>query len=196
MKTRRIIKLSLVVASMSFAGASFAGGASGAMLGNTCAGCHGTNGNSLGPATPSIAGISKDYFVDTMQAYKKGERPATIMTRIAKGYSDGDIKQMATFFAGIKFKSGAQKADLAAAKRGKKIHKKYCEKCHENGGTSSEDDAGILAGQWKPYLQYTMADFQAGREMPKKMKKKMKALHKKKGDKGLNDLFEFYASRK
>ena len=29
-----------------------------AMLGNTCAGCHGTNGSSMGPATPSIAGIT------------------------------------------------------------------------------------------------------------------------------------------
>jgi cytochrome subunit of sulfide dehydrogenase len=196
MKTRNVLALSLILSLSSFATTTLAAGASAQMLGFTCAGCHGTDGNSNGPATPSIAGISKDYFIDAMVAYKKGERPSTIMTRIAKGYSDGDIKKMAGFFATKKFKAGNQKADNKAAKRGKKLHKKYCEKCHEDGGASSEDDAGILAGQWKPYLQYTLIDFRAGREMPKKMKKKMKQLHKSKGDKGVADLLEFYASRK
>ena len=30
------------------------------MLSNTCAGCHGEGGNSQGPATPGIAGLSKN----------------------------------------------------------------------------------------------------------------------------------------
>jgi cytochrome c553 len=33
-------------------------GASGEMLANTCAGCHGTNGISTGPATPTISGMA------------------------------------------------------------------------------------------------------------------------------------------
>ncbi len=83
--------------------------------------------------------------------------------------------------------------------RGKKLHQKYCKNCHGDTGISedTDDDSGVLAGQWKPYLNYTFADYQAGeREMGKKMKKKFKSLHKKAGDKGVADLIEFYASQK
>jgi len=44
-------------------------GPSAQMLSDTCAGCHGTDGNSGGPATPTIAGISEEYFVEIMQGY-------------------------------------------------------------------------------------------------------------------------------
>ena len=169
---------------------------SAAMLANTCAGCHGTNGSSVGPASPTIAGISKAYFIETMEAYKSGERPSTIMTRIAKGYTDEEIKLMAGFFSKQKFVRQSQKFDQQKAGKGKKLHKKYCEKCHENGGRSSEDDAGILAGQWAPYLVYTMEDFTNGsRPMEKKMKKKLSAMQKKHGDKGINDLIHYYSSQ-
>ena len=57
--------------------------ASGEMLANTCAGCHGPKGNSFGPAIPSIAGNAATYLADRMKAYKNGEHPATIMTNIA-----------------------------------------------------------------------------------------------------------------
>jgi len=167
------------------------------MLSNTCAGCHGTNGSSVGPASPTIAGISPEYFVETMQAYKKGTRPATIMTRIAKGYTDEEIRLMAGYFSKQKFVRYEQVFDAEQAKTGKKLHKEYCEKCHEEAGRSSEDDAGILAGQWAPYLRFTMDDFNSGnREMEKKMKKKMELLKKSEGDKGVEALIHFYASQK
>jgi sulfide dehydrogenase cytochrome subunit len=187
----------LVACGLAVGGVAMAATPSAAMLGNTCAGCHGTNGSSQGPATPTIAGISSEYFIETMQAYKEGTRPSTIMTRIAKGYTDEEIKAMAGFFAKQKFVRMAQKNDSNLADRGAKLHKKYCEKCHEDGGRSTEDDAGILAGQWMPYLNYTIADFLNGsREMPKKMKKKMDAMHKKTGDKGIQELINFYGSQK
>ena len=179
-------------------GTALAATPSAAMLGNTCAGCHGTHGNSQGPATPTIAGISGEYFIEAMQAYKDGSRPSTIMTRIAKGYTDEEIKSMAGFFAKQKFdRSKSQKTDANMVKKGEKLHKKYCEKCHEDGGRSTEDDAGILAGQWMPYLDYTLTDFMNGsREMPKKMKKKVEQMHKRTGDEGIQQLLHFYGSQK
>ncbi len=169
---------------------------SGEMLGNTCSGCHGTHGVSMGPASPTIAGISKAYFVDAMKAYRAGERPATIMNRIAKGYTDEEIEAMAVFFSGMSYEPQQQKFDAALAKKGAVLHKQFCEKCHEDGGTSSEDDAGLLGGQWTPYLSYTFEDFKAGtREMPKKMKKKVEELQLKAGDEGLPALLNFYASQ-
>jgi sulfide dehydrogenase cytochrome subunit len=170
---------------------------SASMLANTCAGCHGTNGSSVGPASPTIAGISTEYFIETMAAYKKAERPSTIMSRIAKGYTEEEIKLMADFFSKQPFVRQPQKHDAAKAGTGKKIHKKYCEKCHEDGGTSSEDDAGILAGQWEPYLRFSMEDFTSGnREMEKKMKKKLEELQADHGDAGVDALMHYYSSFK
>lgn len=65
---------------------------------HTCAGCHGSFGHSLGDA-PSIAGLPQQDFIKAMQAYKSGDRPSTIMDRIARGYADEDFSKMAEFFA-------------------------------------------------------------------------------------------------
>ncbi|WP_455205168.1 c-type cytochrome [Kaarinaea lacus] len=166
------------------------------MLANTCAGCHGTHGSSVGPASPSIAGISAEYFIESMEAYKNDERVATVMNRIAKGYSEEEIKIMAEYFAKQPMIRQKQKHDANKANYGSKLHKKYCEKCHEEGGRSSEDDAGILAGQWHTYLRFSMDDYISGtREMEKKMAKRVKKLRKEHGDEGVDALLHFYASQ-
>ncbi|WP_428609755.1 c-type cytochrome [Sedimenticola sp.] len=171
-------------------------GADAAMLANTCAGCHGSNGSSMGPASPTIAGLSPTYFEETMAGFASGEIPSTIMGRIAKGYTEEEIKAIAKYYAGKPFNKGKQSFDADLAAKGAKLHDKYCEKCHADGGTSAEDDAGVLAGQWTPYLTWTMADFKAGdREATKKMKKKLSALLEREGNEGLNALINYYASQ-
>lgn len=196
MKQKILIPFFILLSSM-MSSTIMAATPSASMLANTCAGCHGTNGSSVGPASPTIAGISVEYFIETMEAYKKAERPSTIMSRIAKGYTEEEIKLMAKFFSIQEFVRQPQKHNAKLARKGKKLHKKYCEKCHEDGGTSSEDDAGILAGQWEPYLRYSMQDFTSGnRSMEKKMKKKMKSLEKDHGDAGIDALIHFYSSHK
>ncbi len=69
------------------------------MLANTCAGCHGPNGISLGPLTPSIAGLPKSYLVESMHDFASGKRASTVMQRIAKGYNDADIEALADYFS-------------------------------------------------------------------------------------------------
>ena len=179
-------------------------GAGVAMLSDTCAGCHGTDGASSGPASPNISGLSVDYFIETMQGFQDGSIPSTIMTRIAKGYTEAEIKAMAAHFGKMKFvKAKGQKFDVALAKEGKKVHDKYCEKCHADGGSNKDDDSGVLAGQWTPYLAWTMADYinfvKGGegdkREPTKKMKKKVQQMLDKKGDAAMPALLNYYASQ-
>ncbi len=172
-------------------------GASASMLADTCAGCHGTDGASGGPASPTIAGISEEYFIELMSGFASGDVPSTIMGRIAKGYNEDETKAMAKFFASKPFVKAKQDSDAKLAAAGAKMHDKYCEKCHAEGGSSAEDDSGILNGQWKPYLAWTMEDFTSGtRDAPKKMKKKVKKMHAKYGDKGIEALMNFYAAGK
>jgi sulfide dehydrogenase cytochrome subunit len=173
-------------------------GASVSMLANTCAGCHGVDGVSKGPATPSIAGMSAEYMTEVLKAYKSGSAMSTIMDRITKGYTDEELAQVAKYYSEKKaVKVSGQTFDAALAKKGAKLHDKYCEKCHSEGGTLAEDESGFLGGQWTPYLHATMTDFTSGaREMPKKMKKKVEKLMKKEGDDGMKALMNYYASQK
>lgn len=175
---------------------AYAGMDRGTMLANTCAGCHGPMGVSQGPATPSIAGMSPDYFIESMTAYAMGDRPSSIMMRIAKGYTEEDYAAMAAYFSKQKFISAPQTTDPKKVAKGQKHHDKYCEKCHSEGGSLADDDAGILAGQWRPYLQYNLYDFTSGnRDMPKKMAKKLNKLYDKKGQQGIDELIEYYSSK-
>lgn len=172
-------------------------GADASMLSNTCAGCHGTDGASLGPAIPSIGGASAVYITDMMNAYKSGDTVSTIMGRIAKGYSEDEIAAMANYFAEQPQYRADQSFDKAKAAKGMKLHDKYCEKCHSEGGSLADDDSGILAGQLVPYLQYSMEDFANGdRSTPKKMKKKVKKLNKREGAAGMEAINHYYASQR
>jgi sulfide dehydrogenase cytochrome subunit len=191
-----ILRIALLVFSSCLGHTAVAELPTAAMLANTCAGCHGTNGSSVGPASPTIAGISRDYFIESMQAYQSGERLSTIMQRIAKGYNEAEIELMADYFSRQMFNRHQQEHDAKQADFGRRLHKKYCEKCHEDGGRTADDDSGILAGQWAAYLRYAMQDFINGdRPMEKKMKKRVTELQTDHGEQGVEALIQFYASQ-
>jgi sulfide dehydrogenase cytochrome subunit len=69
----------------------------------SCANCHGTDGKAIsGSAVPSLAGMDKSYFIAQMLAFKAGTKPATVMTQLAKGFSNAQIEVLATYFAAQK----------------------------------------------------------------------------------------------
>ena len=199
MRKVKALQAALVACGLALTGSAVAGPSAEA-LAYTCAGCHGTNGQSSGPASPTLAGMSKPVMVETMKGFKSGDIPSTIMGRIAKGYTDEQFAQMGEFFAKQEFMAANQSSDKALADKGAKLHDKYCEKCHSEGGSAAmavEDEVGVLSGQWKPYLHYTLNDFVSGaRPMPKKMKKKVDDLTEKEGEAGIQALLEFYAGNK
>jgi len=73
----------------------------GAMLSNSCAACHGTDGNSPG-AIPSIKGKSASFITQALKEFRDDKRPSTVMGRHAKGYSDEEIQLIANHFAKLK----------------------------------------------------------------------------------------------
>jgi sulfide dehydrogenase cytochrome subunit len=196
MKYTQISGVALLLAGGLMAGSSAWAVERGDLLAYTCVGCHGPNGQSGGPASPSIAGLGEDTLYEMMKAFQSS-RPSTIMGRLAKGYTDEELKQMSAYFAKQKPAPQAQQVDAAKAEKGAKLHEEYCEKFHEEKGAKDSDGSGILAGQVLTYLQYQMADFNAGtREMGKKMAKRMEAMVKEHGDGSLDEISHFYASQK
>ena len=73
----------------------------GMMLSNSCAACHGPDGNSPG-AIPSIHGKSAGFIAQSLREFRDGTRSSTVMGRHAKGYSDEEIDLIAKHFAGLK----------------------------------------------------------------------------------------------
>lgn len=69
------------------------------LLTQPCFACHGANGISVGLPIMPLAGQTEEQLNTTLLAFKKGERPATLMSRIAKGYSDEDLKLIANYIA-------------------------------------------------------------------------------------------------
>ncbi|MCB1759919.1 MAG: c-type cytochrome [Gammaproteobacteria bacterium] len=184
----------LLLAVLTLLPAAVMAGPSGQALSFTCAGCHGTDGSSVGPSMPAIAGMDPEVFVDAMKDYRLDKRNPSIMNRIAKAYSDEQFKEMAWFFASQRLHLQPQVTDAALAKRGAELHQKHCEKCHEEGGRPG--DAGTLAGQWMPYLQYTMQDFLSGkRDWPRKMKRKVDAAIEDDGADAVSALIHYYGSQ-
>jgi sulfide dehydrogenase cytochrome subunit len=72
--------------------------ASGAVLASTCFSCHGPDGKGEG-GMPSIAGMSPDFIAQKLKAFKSDEIEATIMNRIAKGFTNEEISALAKFFS-------------------------------------------------------------------------------------------------
>ena len=72
----------------------------GMLLALSCTSCHGTHGLSPG-AMPTLYGKSMEYLEQSMQEFKEDKRPATMMNRIAKGYTLEEIRLIAKFFASL-----------------------------------------------------------------------------------------------
>ncbi len=66
-----------------------------------CTACHGPNGVSSNRSWPNLAGMSKDYLVNALKAYKSGERKHPMMAPVAKELSDADAESVATYYAAV-----------------------------------------------------------------------------------------------
>ncbi|HJV93228.1 MAG TPA: c-type cytochrome [Azonexus sp.] len=72
-------------------------------LAATCANCHGTNGQALkGSGMDALAGQEKAKILQKLAEFKSGDKPASIMHQISKGYSDAQLDLIATYFAAQK----------------------------------------------------------------------------------------------
>ena len=168
-----------------------------------CSGCHGETGNSEQDkqgVVPKIAGFSAILLFDSLEQFKHKDRqslpyrlkdkPETTMIKVAEKLTEGESEAIAQYFskqtfAVKKLQKLSQKESL-----GKQLHIDLCDDCHGKLGSSSEDDAPLLLGQKKKYLQRQFNELsEYKRYMPRRMKRKFRKLSKE--DK--QALIEFYS---
>jgi len=71
------------------------------VLAASCATCHGPGLAGSG-AVPSLKGRRSADIAAALKAFQSGERPATIMTRLSKGWSAAEIDALAAKLGGAK----------------------------------------------------------------------------------------------
>lgn len=92
---RLIFALALVAAAFGPAVAQNAEAPAGAAA---CTGCHAAKAGVDSPV-PRLAGRNQSDIIAAMQAFRNGGRPATVMDRIAKGFTDDEMKAIAEWYA-------------------------------------------------------------------------------------------------
>ncbi len=64
----------------------------------SCSGCHPASA-AIATPVPPLRGRDSAEIVTAMQEFRSGQRPATVMGRIAKGFSDDETKAIAAWLA-------------------------------------------------------------------------------------------------
>ena len=100
MNTTRIVTVAALAFTL-LGSASEAGAADAPPGAMSCSGCH-PAGRGVDASVPRLIGRDPADIVTAMQGFKSGQRPSTVMDRIAKGFSDDEVKAIAAWY-------GAQK---------------------------------------------------------------------------------------
>jgi cytochrome c553 len=103
-KTRILAGLSVSSALLSLISAPALAGdiALGLKKAETCAACHGKDGNTpIDPSYPKIAGQYQGFLVRALKDYKSGDRKNAVMAAQAAQLSSADIENLASYYASL-----------------------------------------------------------------------------------------------
>jgi cytochrome c553 len=129
-----------------------------------CATCHGINGRSFKVNYPILAGQTAPYILSQLFDFKEGRRSDPTMDAIVPQLSDGDMRDLAAFFAALEPYSSPSESDPIKAIRGKKMAESaQCVSCHIGGPDSAGGELPRIQGQHRNYIVKQLKDFRAGR---------------------------------
>lgn len=136
-----------------------------------CIACHGTDGNSVNPQWPKIAGQSAQYISKQLQHFKKQERINPLMNPQAAALSDQDIADLAAYYESIPRSPGA--ADKNLVETGEKLYRggntengiPSCISCHGPNGKGNPA-AGFpnLSYQHAAYTVERLHKYRSGKD--------------------------------
>jgi cytochrome c553 len=142
-----------------------------------CAVCHGADGLGRGAgAFPRIAGQRRQYLLNALQAYARGDRHSGLMQPVAQGLRPAETALLADYFS--RLPSGhvaaagphaSAAADPAAVERGARIAQRgipergvpACLECHGPRSGPINPAYPLLDGQYRAYLELQLRLFRA-----------------------------------
>ena len=140
----------------------------GANMVAACAACHGTDGNSISPAWPTLAGQNQKYLLDQLNYFKNGERENALMSSVVpllNAYSDQDLLNIAAYYSSQIKTNGQAENNEELLALGEALYRSgnmkkaipACTACHSvNGAGNALAGFPSVAGQQKAYLVSTL----------------------------------------
>jgi cytochrome c553 len=188
------VLLSLVITALTV-GAAHADGDRdrGAILADTCLGCHGIPGQRNGYPSyrvPKLGGQHAEYLVLGMQGYKNLGRSHPTMRAQAATLSEQDMHDLAAYFVSHSDMEVGSETSSAQIARGK-AKAAVCAACHGDTGLSQTPSWPILAGQHGDYLVESMAQYRNGQRDDPVMAGQLINL----SDADIEDLAAFYSAQ-
>jgi cytochrome c553 len=134
---------------------------------NVCAACHAADGNSAISLNPKLAGQHPEYLEKQLMEFKSGKRANAVMSGMAAGLSDAEMKELAAYFS-AKPTALAQAKSNGVGSVGEKIYRAgnaatgvpACAACHSPNGAGLPKQFPRLSGQ---HADYTLAQLKAFR---------------------------------
>jgi len=163
MTQARIILLALgAVALLADCGrASAADVAAGKALAEGCAACHGADGVSQMPLTPSLAAQPDEFVQWQLVYFRSGVRKSEVMGLIAEALSNEDIRNLGAFYASLT-PPKPEAAPDALALTGEKVALQHrCKSCHSDDYNGFRA-AARLSGQREDVFVKALHDFKSG----------------------------------
>jgi len=137
----------------------------GEKLAKECISCHGKGGISTDSKTPTLAGQDPAYLEAALIAYAKGGRVSDAMKSPAEALQPKDKFNVAGYFSSLP----SAKPDNAVPDQPNVSISVKCNRCHGEGGNSTERGTPSIAGQSEAYLALALKEYQDGRRKNKYM---------------------------
>ena len=126
-------------------------------LAQSCAACHGAEGVSGNPSSPSLAGQDAQYIVAALKGYQNGARGNTTMKALIGNLDDNAIKNLAAFYASQQPQRPNVRRPLTTAEWAER-----CDRCHGVDGNSTDPRIPMLAAQREDYLRQVLEKYRTG----------------------------------
>ena len=123
----------------------------------SCAACHGDQGVSGNPATPSVAGQDAEYLAAALRAYKDGSRKDEAMKGAAAALDDRAMKDIAAYYAAQQPQPLNIRRPLTTAEWTER-----CDRCHGPNGNSTDPLVPRLAAQRADWLELVLEAYRKG----------------------------------
>jgi len=140
--------------------------AAGKNLAEGCAGCHGANGVSQTPLTPSLAGQPDEYIQWQLVYFRSGARKNAVMQPIAEALQNEDIRNLGAYYASLKppAPEAMTPPDSLAQDGAKLAAQQRCRSCHGDDLAGYRSSAR-LASQREDVLLQALRDFKSGKRV-------------------------------
>ncbi len=139
-----------------------------------CTGCHGKDGRAAADGYyPRIAGKPAGYLFRQLRAFRDGQRPYALMSRLLAPLSDDYLRDIAAHFASLDLPYAprpAPRADAATLGRGEALARQgdaarelpACQACHGAALTGAGADVPGLLGLPVDYLNAQLGAWRTG----------------------------------